>query len=258
VARIFINYRRSDSQTYANSLYDWLSEHYGDASVFKDVETIEPGLRWEEAIDRAVGAADVMLVVIGPRWLVDVDGRRRIDEPRDFVRREIEKALERNIRVIPVLVGGASEPKAEELPEPLSDLTEYQAFTMNDERMRADRFELLRRLDRIVGHDGGPEAAPAERPLPAPPPPAPAVVSSPPQAEAAKEDRSGSLSTWGWILTGVSLIIPFAAVVAVVLGGLVISRSNGRRTGTGVAIILVAIVVGFFSFSFWAAATAGA
>jgi hypothetical protein len=252
VGRIFINYRRGDSQTYANTLYDWLSEHYGDDNVFKDVETIEPGLRWEEAIDRAVGAADVMLVVIGPEWLVDSQGRRRIDEPRDFVRREIAKALERNIRVIPVLVGGAKDPNPEELPEPLRDLTEYQSFTLNDERMRADRFELLRRLDRIVGRDGGPQEARAEpqvaAPLP-PPPPAPAPE---------KEDRSGSASTWGWVLTGVSLIIPFAAIAAVVFGGLVISRSNGRRTGTGVAIIIAAIVVGFFSFSFWAAATAGA
>jgi hypothetical protein len=259
VGSIFINYRRNDSQTYANSLYDWLSEQYGDDNVFKDVETIEPGLRWEEAIDRAVGAADVMLVVIGPRWLADSDGRRRIDEPRDFVRREIEKALERNIRVIPVLVGGAKEPSAEELPEPLRDLIEYQSFTLNDERMRADRFELLRRLDRIVGRDGGPQEARAE-PVVAAPAPAPAVAAPPPAPTAPaptaeKEDRSGSASTWGWVLTGVSVLIPFAAIAAVVFGGLVISRSNGRRTGTGVAIIIAAIVVGFLSFSFWAAAT---
>ncbi len=248
MARIFINYRRSDTQTYANTLYDWLSEHYGDDNVFKDVETIEPGLRWEEAIDRAVGSADVMLVVIGPRWLVDAEGQRRIDEPRDYVRREIAKALERNIRVIPVLVGGAKDPNPDELPEPLRDLTEYQSFTVNDDRMRADRFELLRRLDRIVGRDGGPQEARPEPKDVAPPPPPP----PPPTPE--KEDQSGSASKWGWILTGVSLIIPFAAIAAVVFGGLVISRSNGRRTGTGVAIIIAAIVVGFFSFSFWAAA----
>jgi hypothetical protein len=249
VARIFINYRRGDTQTYANTLYDWLSEHYGDENVFKDVETIEPGLRWEEAIDRAVGSADVMLVVIGPRWLVDDEGQRRIDEPRDFVRREIAKALERNIRVIPVLVGGAKDPDPAELPEALRDLTEYQSFTLNDERMRADRFELLRRLDRIVGRDGGPqEARPEPEVVASPPPPPP-----PPAPE--KEDRSGSLSKWGWILTGVSLLIWPAAIGAVVLGALVISRSNGRKTGTGVAIIIVSIVLAFLSISLWTSAT---
>jgi hypothetical protein len=254
VARIFINYRRTDSQTYANTLYEWLSEHYGDDHVFMDVDTLMPGMRWEQAIDQAVGSVDVMLVLIGPQWLAEL--QRRSDDPRDFVRKEIAKALERNIRVIPVLVGGAKEPSSDDLPESLKDLPEYHSFTLNDERMRADRFELLRRLDRVVGRDGGPQAARAE-PTAAAAPPAPPAPSTPP-APSEPVDRSGSASTWGWILTGVSVIVPFAAIAAVVFGGLVISRSNGRRTGTGVAIILVALVVGFFSFSFWAAVGAGA
>jgi uncharacterized RDD family membrane protein YckC len=162
VARIFINYRRTDSQVYANSLYDWLAEHYGDEQVFKDVDTIEPGLPWEEAIERAVASADVMLVVIGPHWLVDQSGRRRLDDPGDYVHMEIATALERKIRVIPILVSGAQPPEPDELPDRLTALTHRQAFELSDSRMRADRTELLRRLDRVLaGADTAATVAPA-------------------------------------------------------------------------------------------------
>lgn len=167
MARIFINYRRSDSQVYANSLYDWLSEHYGDEQVFKDVDTIEPGLPWEEAIERAVASADVMLVVIGPNWLVDQSGRRRLDDPRDYVHMEIATALERKIRVIPILVSGAPPPEPDQLPDRLVALTNRQAFELSDSRMRADRTELLLRLDRVLAGDTA-MGAPSQGDGPAP------------------------------------------------------------------------------------------
>src|SRR5438128_11510597 len=104
MSRVFVNYRRADAAAHANLLYDWIRERYGEDRVFKDVDSIEPGMDFEEAIERAVASSAVMLVVIGNEWLVESSGRRRLEEPYDYVRLEVGAALERNIRVIPVLV----------------------------------------------------------------------------------------------------------------------------------------------------------
>jgi TIR domain len=151
MSRVFVNYRRADAAAHANLLYDWIRERYGEDRVFKDVDSIEPGMDFEEAIERAVASSAVMLVVIGNEWLVESSGRRRLEEPYDYVRLEVGAALQRNIRVIPVLVEGAAMPEAEELPEALAALPRRQAFELSDMRSRADRDELLRRLDTILG-----------------------------------------------------------------------------------------------------------
>jgi hypothetical protein len=246
MAGIFINYRRQDTQTYANMLYDALADHYGDERVFKDVDTIEVGRPWDKAIEAAVGRSDVMLVLIGERWLAqDGDGRRRLDEPKDYVRKEIEAGLQRDMRVIPVTVGGARMPQPEELPSSVAGLTDIQAYDLDDDRWRADRDELLRRLDTVMGKtSGATRAGPRDHErvgpeVPAPPPPAP-----PPQEKA----KGGPVVTWGWVLTGLSLLLPFCAIVAVILGGLAVSR--GRKSA-GIAIIVAAVFVGLFSASFW-------
>jgi hypothetical protein len=157
MSRIFVNYRRSDAAAHANLLYDWLRERYGEGRVFKDVETIEPGLDFVDAIESAVGSARVVLVVIGREWVVDAGGRRRLEEPDDYVRLEVERALHHGVRVIPVLVEGAGMPAADELPEPLRPLTRRHAFELSDARSRIDREELLRRLDVVMA--GKPERA---------------------------------------------------------------------------------------------------
>ena len=108
--RIFISYRRGDTSATAGRLFDRLEGRFGVGSVFMDVDTIEPGLDFVEVIGGAVGSCDVLLALIGARWLgaVDEHGRRRLDDPDDFVVLEITTALERGIRVIPVLVDGAA------------------------------------------------------------------------------------------------------------------------------------------------------
>src|SRR5215467_13810316 len=118
VARIFLSYRRDDSGGYTGRLYDRLSQHFGRDNLFMDVDTIALGLDFVEVIQDAVGVCDVLLAVIGRQWLTSADARgyRRLDNPEDFVRIEIMAALARNIRVIPVLVGGASMPRSTELP----------------------------------------------------------------------------------------------------------------------------------------------
>jgi hypothetical protein len=109
---IFISYRRQDAPHLAGRLYDRLGEHFGQERVFMDVDSIEPGLDFGEIIERAVSSSAVMLVLIGDKWLTTTDprGRQRLDNPDDYVRLEIEAALGREIRVIPVLVEGAAMP----------------------------------------------------------------------------------------------------------------------------------------------------
>jgi hypothetical protein len=93
----------------AGRLYDRLTDRYGDTSVFMDVDSIEPGLDFEEVIERAIDQCAILIALIGRAWLSGTDqhGRSRLNDPDDMVSMEITFALARGIRVIPVLVGGA-------------------------------------------------------------------------------------------------------------------------------------------------------
>src|SRR5882724_4143611 len=125
---IFISYRREDAAGYAGRLYDRLAAHFGPDRVFMDVEGIEPGVDFVDAIERAVGSCEVLIVIIGKDWLaVDGAGKRRLDDPGDFVRIETAAALARHIRVVPVLVDEAAMPSADQLPANLAPLARRQA-----------------------------------------------------------------------------------------------------------------------------------
>ena len=146
--RIFISYRREETAYPAGWLYDRLRVRYA-GQVFKDVDSIEPGDDFVEAITRAVASCDVLLALIGDQWLTvtSADGRRRIDDPEDFVRVEIEAALTRNVRVIPILIDGARMPRSEELPENLARLVRRQALDLSPSRFDSDLSRLLKVLD---------------------------------------------------------------------------------------------------------------
>ena len=128
--RVFISYRRQESSGLAGRLYDRLAARFGDDQVFMDVDTIALGVDFAEVITQAVSTCEVLLAVIGPRWLTatDEDGRRRLDDPDDLVRLEIAAALERDIRVIPILVEGAVMPRRQQLPEALAGLARRNAL----------------------------------------------------------------------------------------------------------------------------------
>jgi TIR domain len=100
--RIFISYRRQDSQSAAGRLADNLKDHFGTAQIFRDIETIEPGSDFTESLIAALNSCAVLIAIIGPRWLsaTDKKGQRRLDDPKDLTRQEIEIALSRNIRVM--------------------------------------------------------------------------------------------------------------------------------------------------------------
>ena len=142
--RIFISYRRDDSEGYVGRLYDHLVEKFGKDHVFLDVDTIKPGKDIRAEIEQAVLLCDVLIAVIGPQWIMadDGSGKRRLDDSEDYVRLEIATALKRNILVIPTLVHKAKSPTRNELPADLSLLAGRNAIDISHERFYYD-FERL-------------------------------------------------------------------------------------------------------------------
>jgi len=151
---IFICYRSGDGAR-AGRLADGLRHNFGEESVFfaEDTAITTAGDDWQKAIDAAMATCRFVLVVIGPQW-----NPKRLHEPGDVVAYEMTRALQSNTRVIPVIVGGASLPKREELPKDIQSLLGKQAFRISDHRWNADYKELLRLLE--------PPAKPVPRPIP--------------------------------------------------------------------------------------------
>lgn len=147
---IFISYRRHDSAGWTGHLAEKLEQCFGPEQIFMDIEKIEAGTDFVEAIESAVSSCTVLLAVIGPAWLapVDADGRRRLDNAEDYIRLEIATALSRNIRLIPVLVGGAVMPGSQELPEDLKALTRRQAHELTDSRWDFDSEQLVTAIEK--------------------------------------------------------------------------------------------------------------
>jgi hypothetical protein len=168
--RIFISYRREESAYPAGWLFDRLAQHFGRGQVFKDLDSIQLGDDFVEVITAAVASCDVLLALIGDRWLTltGPDGRRRLDDPDDFVRLEIEVALNHNVRVVPVLVEGARMPQAADLPGSLARLERLQALELSPSRFDFDTGRLLRSLDRSLAeaqvHQADTVSSPVLRP----------------------------------------------------------------------------------------------
>lgn len=146
--KIFISYRRNDSSDVSGRIYDRLIQSFNKDTVFKDVDSIPLGRDFRDILDEAVRRSDVVLVVIGSQWLElkDANGKRRIDDSRDYVRTEIEIALECKIPVIPILVQGADMPSANKLPLSIRDLA-YK----NGLHVRPDP-DFHRDMDRLISH----------------------------------------------------------------------------------------------------------
>lgn len=152
MARVFISYRRGDTRWAAGRIYDRLVEKLGGENVILDVTDIEPGEDFSSRIQQFVNRCDVLLAVIGPTWLTSVDraGGRRLDDPRDLVRIEIATALQRNIRVIPVLLDETSMPREDELPEVLAPLARRNAREVSYSRFHSDLDSFIRVLERVL------------------------------------------------------------------------------------------------------------
>lgn len=146
--KIFISYRRGDTAGFVHRLYEDLARRYGRESVFLDLDDIEPGQAFPERIRAAAAAARVFLVVIGKSWssVVDAAGRRRIEDPDDWVVAEVGAALSSGGDVLPVLVEGARMPEAGELPPAIQGLLAKQAVEITPQRWEEDS----RRLDKAI------------------------------------------------------------------------------------------------------------
>jgi hypothetical protein len=142
---IFICYRRDDSGGYARHLYDRLTREFGRKHVFMDLDDIPVGDDFAVTIAERMRTCTVLLVLIGPNWLTAAKdtGHRRIDDPRDFVRLEIEAAFAQSLTVIPVLVGGARMPSADSLPGAVARLSYLNAFELYDKIFDASVKALL-------------------------------------------------------------------------------------------------------------------
>jgi hypothetical protein len=150
---VFVSYRRQDEPYLAHLLADRLREHLGEHRVFLDVDSIELGRDYREAIEGALASCGAMLVLMGDQWLESADerGRRRLDSPADYVRLEIETALRRGIRIIPVVVDSATMPDERELPESLADLAYRQAQPISNRNLQSDAERFASLLDRVLG-----------------------------------------------------------------------------------------------------------
>lgn len=152
MSRIFINYRRQDSEGYVGRLYDNLLQHFDRDDIFIDVDSLKPGIDFVTAIEDAVAECDVLLAIIGPQWasLVDESGNRRLEQWNDFVRIEIASALKQKKLVIPVLVGRAKMPAPGEVPEDLAGLVRRNAIEISHQRFTFDVEQLVKAIQGTV------------------------------------------------------------------------------------------------------------
>ena len=181
MAKIFLSYRREDSRGVAGRIYDRLCGYFGRDAVFFDVDSVPPGVDFPEYIESVLSHCDVFLAVIGPDWAGQINTGRRIDNPEDWVRIEIEAALKQDLRVIPVLIDHTGMPSKADLPPSLVPLVRRNAVRVDQEQdfhhhvdrlIRGIEFHLGRAPSAAPTRDRPREAA-AQAAVPQPPPPLP-------------------------------------------------------------------------------------
>jgi hypothetical protein len=233
---IFLSYRRSDSAGYTGRLADHLEQSF---EVFRDIEDIEAGEDFVDVLDRAVGSCSAMLVIIGPTWATTkgADGRPRLEQPTDFVRLEVETALNRGVRLIPVLVGDAAMPEADQLPESLKPLARRQAHPISDRRWTHDIGELSKVLEKVPGLTARratgappppvPPAAMPHAPAAAAPMPPPGFAASPAAMASATPVAAASTRSRSCLLLGIGGVVAVGALVAL---GLLLNPADPAPT----------------------------
>jgi TIR domain len=235
--RIAISYRRADSAAITGRVADRLVGRYGKDSIFIDIDNVPVGSDFRKSIAEAWSRIDVLLVVIGPRWLgIGEDGGpadARIRDRKDVVRLEVELALERDVPIIPILVDGATMPSAQQLPKSLRAFTDRNAAEVNggrDFHPHVDR--LIREIDRIVGEpiDHASEAASKDV--------APIAHSTPARGSSPPADQLARLA-WS---------IAFPIFVLVVLHHLIVNALDLDSVYLRAVSLLVPLPLGMLAF----------
>lgn len=207
--KIFISYRVQDTAGETGRLVDDLKQRFADEQIFMDIENLEPGADFVETIEKSLDTCDVILAVIGPRWLGNAEGdSSRIKDPNDWVRLEVGTALKRNIRVVPVLVDGAALPKPEQLPPDLQPLLRRQAIEISNKRWRYDTEQLINFLINSAGIQ---------------------PMKNQPQAVAPAMPAPKKSRTWLYVGIGFALAI----VVLLIIGSLMQQDQKTAGTNTG-------------------------
>jgi TIR domain len=152
VTRIAISYRRDDSAAITGRIFDRLIARYGADSVFRDVDNIPIGVDFREHINSILAQTDITLVVVGKRWFGPLPRRRRrIDDPADPVRVEVEAALRNGMPVVPLLVEGGAMPKVDQLPDSLSEFVYRNGLVIDSGRDFDQHIErLIRNLEPVL------------------------------------------------------------------------------------------------------------
>jgi hypothetical protein len=232
MSKIFLSYRRADSQDITNHLYAELRRAFGRENVFKDINTIRPGADFRLAIDQALHECRVALVMIGPSWasIADQSGRPRLFSPEDWVMQEVAAVLgRRDVTVIPVLVGGASMPSANQLPPRLKQLAYRNAYILHsDLDFQHDIEQLIAEITRAVPR------LPRDQTLSTIPSPAPATGTPPgyvpqPVDSNSGKDRRASRRLWA-LLAAAALVLLVGAVLGLSTG--VLPGLFGQTTAT--------------------------
>ena len=242
---IFINYRREDSSAYAGRLYDALLAHFGRESVFMDIDAIGPGEDFREVIQQTCASCDVLLAVIGRSWTTvqDKAAKPRLGAETDFVRLEIASALQKGLKVIPVLVGGADMPDVSLLPAELQPLAFRNAWEVSDKRFHQDVQGLVEAIKKMLAAPAATQTPPTQTvavdlPRSAPPKPRPMPpVSRPETPLRFKTRRWGVVVTLFYLVALVVLVVP-----ATILFGFIPQVTTVGQLYAG--------VVGVFSFWF--------
>jgi hypothetical protein len=158
--QVFMSYRRDDSAADTLLIHERLKAAFGSDVLFLDIDTLGAGVKFVSEILEAVNHCNALIAVIGKQWLTitDSNGKRRLDNPDDILRMEIAAALERDIRVIPLLVGGATMPPEKELPDNLKPLAQRNALNINYNSLDHDVGKLIKALENALSTSANPQA----------------------------------------------------------------------------------------------------
>ena len=148
--RVFISYRRQDSEAWCGRIYDHLVDQFGTACVFRDIDSLMPGDLFEQRISERLRICDAVIALIGNSWLTsaDTDGHPRLNDPADFVRTELIQACVGGKPVFPVLVDGATMPRVADLPSELRFIPQANALQVSDQHFALDMRILIAALSR--------------------------------------------------------------------------------------------------------------